>query len=138
LSAILAEIDRIQVSQPKLIPPKIVGSINGRGQTAIADRIRSGRYLSIVVGNRRLVFTSSVCDDMREEARASYESDGCTLHKIRQPSSMYRAKPRPRREPSEAELAALRRSNERRRQEGLKRRAEKARKQAQETAIIDV
>jgi len=123
LTDVLAEIDRIQAEQPELVSPKAAEAISGRGQTAIADRIRSDKYLSLAIGNRRQIFTSSICDDMREQAVASFESDGVTPRRIRAPSSMYKKRQRPPRERSAAELNALKAANAKRHAEAVERSA---------------
>jgi hypothetical protein len=138
LDDILAAIDKLAAEEPrKWVSPKVAGAIASQCQTAVGARIRQGTYLSIIYGNRRQILTSSIFDDMRARARASFAPSG-ELVKIRQPSSMYRRCPRPAHVRTAAELNALQHANQKRHREaGRRKAAATQRKQARAREAAD-
>jgi hypothetical protein len=131
LEAKLAAIDAAEASDPRFYLPKLaIKALLGVGDTAAEDLLNGGPIDSVIVGNRRMGMKPSAYEYMRTIARASYEPDGVTPLKVRQPKSMFRKQPRPR---TENELRGLAKGNEKRRLEAQQRRAAE-RRAAKESA----
>jgi hypothetical protein len=117
----------------KGVPRKVSQEMGGWGSTTQIEKEKRGDLQTFLDGMARRVFVPSIYDHLIALAVASHPLGG-PAKKARQPAARYQRRC-PRREPTQAELEALKRGNERRRREAEARRAEaQARREAKAAA----
>ena len=108
----------------KGVPRKVSQEMGGWGSTTQIEKEKRGDLQTFLDGMARRVFVPSIYDHLIALAVASHPLGG-PMKKARQPAARYQRR-RPRREPTQAELEALKRGNERGRREAEARRAAEA------------
>jgi len=106
----------------KGVPRKVSQEMGGWGSTTQIEKEKRGDLQTFLEGMARRVFVPSIYDHLIALAVASHPLGG-PAKKARQPAARYQRR-RPRRDPTQAELEALKRGNERGRREADARRAE--------------
>jgi hypothetical protein len=104
-----------KAADPRMgVPRKVSQEMGGWGSTTQIEKEKRGDLQTFLDGMARRVFVPSIYDHLIALAIASHHV-GAPEKKARQPAARYQR--RPRREPTQAELEALKSGNERRRRE---------------------
>jgi hypothetical protein len=108
----------------KGVPRKVSQEMGGWGSTTQIEKEKRGDLQTFLDGMARRVFVPSIYDHLIALAVASHPLGG-PMKKARQPAARYQRR-RPRREPTQAELEALKRGHGRGRREAEARRVAEA------------
>jgi hypothetical protein len=120
----------------KGVPRKVSQEMGGWGSTTQIEKEKRGDLQTFLDGMARRVFVPSIYDHLIALAVASHPLGG-PMKKARQPAARYQRR-RPRREPTQTELEALKRGNERGRREAEARRVAEAQQRRETRAAGSV
>ena len=109
--ALIDDIQRAQsLDQRVIVSRRVAQAMLSIGQTRLLELEKLGLLHSLLDGSSRRITTASVYNYLIARAVASHPSDGVE-EKVRLPSNMKRKAPKPRRRPTENELAGLAAAN---------------------------